>query len=114
MRADLARQRQQLQRHLEVEAVRRNILGQAGAPDLLALAALDIGAKAPGPQRDLLARVGVCAQFHRAVGGNALILSAAVLRELAGELAFRIVRSEERRVGKEWVSTCRSRWSPYN
>src|SRR3546814_15828653 len=23
------------------------------------------------------------------------------------------VRSEERRVGKEWVSTCRSRWSPY-
>src|SRR3546814_6255870 len=22
-------------------------------------------------------------------------------------------RSEERRVGKEWVSTCRSRWSPY-
>src|SRR3546814_19747061 len=25
-----------------------------------------------------------------------------------------IVRSEERRVGKEWVSTCRSRWSPYH
>src|SRR3546814_13705237 len=23
-------------------------------------------------------------------------------------------RSEERRVGKEWVSTCRSRWSQYN
>src|SRR3546814_19036384 len=23
-------------------------------------------------------------------------------------------RSEERRVGKEWVRTCRSRWSPYN
>src|SRR3546814_14587536 len=23
-------------------------------------------------------------------------------------------RSEERRVGKEWVSTCRYRWSPYN
>src|SRR3546814_18972324 len=23
------------------------------------------------------------------------------------------IRSEERRVGKEWVSTCRSRWSPY-
>src|SRR3546814_7245775 len=26
----------------------------------------------------------------------------------------RIVRSEERRVGKECVSTCRSRWSPYH
>src|SRR3546814_12306702 len=24
------------------------------------------------------------------------------------------VRSEERRVGKEWVSTCRARWSPYH
>src|SRR3546814_18845564 len=24
------------------------------------------------------------------------------------------VRSDERRVGKECVSTCRSRWSPYN
>src|SRR3546814_14835131 len=25
-----------------------------------------------------------------------------------------IKRSDERRVGKEWVSTCRSRWSPYH
>src|SRR3546814_18246621 len=25
-----------------------------------------------------------------------------------------MTRSEERRVGKECVSTCRSRWSPYN
>src|SRR3546814_19842143 len=24
------------------------------------------------------------------------------------------VRSEERRVGKEWVGTCRSRWPPYH
>src|SRR3546814_19101465 len=23
-------------------------------------------------------------------------------------------RSEERRVGKEWASTCQSRWSPYH
>src|SRR3546814_20354380 len=28
--------------------------------------------------------------------------------------AARNVRSEERRVGKECVSTCRSRWSPYH
>src|SRR3546814_16460794 len=28
------------------------------------------------------------------------------------EVEHRIVRSEERRVGKECVSTCRSRWSP--
>src|SRR3546814_12548364 len=29
-------------------------------------------------------------------------------------LAFDLGRSEERRVGKECVSTCRSRWSPYH
>src|SRR3546814_3500774 len=27
---------------------------------------------------------------------------------------WRQIRSEERRVGKECVSTCRSRWSPYH
>src|SRR3546814_12040859 len=27
---------------------------------------------------------------------------------------FQMERSEERRVGKECVSTCRSRWSPYH
>src|SRR3546814_8937029 len=33
--------------------------------------------------------------------------TAEILKELQG-------RSEERRVGKECVSTCRSRWSPYH
>src|SRR3546814_14610934 len=31
----------------------------------------------------------------------------------AARRAYPSVRSEERRVGKEWVSTCRSRGSPY-
>src|SRR3546814_18835448 len=31
-----------------------------------------------------------------------------------GRLAADLPRSEERRVGKECVSTCRSRWSPYH
>src|SRR3546814_13480887 len=30
------------------------------------------------------------------------------------EVALISVRSEERRVGKECVSTCRSRWGPYS
>src|SRR3546814_9086088 len=30
------------------------------------------------------------------------------------EFCGRVARSEERRVGKECVSTCRSRWSPYH
>src|SRR3546814_18901317 len=32
--------------------------------------------------------------------------------ELARSRSTRMIRSEERRVGKECVSTCRSRWSP--
>src|SRR3546814_16358867 len=33
---------------------------------------------------------------------------------LAGLRRILVARSEERRVGKECVSTCRSRWSPYH
>src|SRR3546814_19528800 len=43
--------------------------------------------------------------------------AAGMLREMAGradELTREIERSEERRVGEEWVSTCRSRWTPYH
>src|SRR3546814_20718086 len=50
---------------------------------------------------------------------NMLSLVPNTLREAAAALGcpqWRIVmfRSEERRVGKECVSTCRSRWSPYH
>src|SRR3546814_2393193 len=34
--------------------------------------------------------------------------------QAGGEIAGDAARSEERRVGKECVSTCRSRWSPYH
>src|SRR3546814_14931376 len=33
---------------------------------------------------------------------------------IALPVGFVLIRSEERRVGKECVSTCRSRWSPYH
>src|SRR3546814_3153137 len=33
---------------------------------------------------------------------------------ICDEAARSALRSEERRVGKECVSTCRSRWSPYH
>src|SRR3546814_2370233 len=40
---------------------------------------------------------------------------AAAGREVAPQVAGHAAeRSEERRVGKECVSTCRSRWSPYH
>src|SRR3546814_20257071 len=53
-------------------------------------------------------------------------LRAALFLQDAGQLGFKAAvnlllgqadaeeRSEERRVGKECVSTCRSRWSPYH
>src|SRR3546814_1023156 len=37
-----------------------------------------------------------------------------ILSILAANSIFNVLRSEERRVGKECVSTCRSRWSPYH
>src|SRR3546814_12878237 len=39
-------------------------------------------------------------------------LANAIVGHIRGGLAY--VRSEERRVGKECVSTCRSRWAPYH
>ena len=53
------------------------------------------------------------------------ILAMTFTRKAAGEMLARVEqalaqaalpesRSEERRVGKECVSTCRSRWSPYH
>src|SRR3546814_3449524 len=36
------------------------------------------------------------------------------LSNWTGQRWFVSLRSEERRVGKECVSTCRSRWSPYH
>src|SRR3546814_14465002 len=39
-------------------------------------------------------------------------LAAAMAKESDTEIVYQ--RSEERRVGKECVSTCRSRWSPYH
>src|SRR3546814_10240775 len=39
---------------------------------------------------------------------------AVIAVDLDKGIRIEILRSEERRVGKECVSTCRSRWSPYH
>ena len=44
--------------------------------------------------------------------GSLGLLSAGIAHEIQNPLNF--VRSEERRVGKECASMCRSRWSPYH
>src|SRR3546814_1764463 len=48
---------------------------------------------------------------HLLAAGAWLSAIAAFFTLVAGKA---VTRSEERRVGKECVSTCRSRWSPYH
>src|SRR3546814_15922538 len=43
-----------------------------------------------------------------------MLLALPDLKTRLGPLYDMVGRSEERRVGKECVSTCRSRWSPYH
>src|SRR3546814_2358734 len=47
-------------------------------------------------------------------GGPDLFAALGISRALRLLARAEILRSEERRVGKECVSTCRSRWSPYH
>src|SRR3546814_17298340 len=51
------------------------------------------------------------------VAAEAEVVLAAAGHRVQGEAELDVAaaaRSEERRVGKECVSTCRSRWSPFN
>src|SRR3546814_1835478 len=50
-------------------------------------------------------------RFHRNIGLRFGDAAKKIDRERVGQPLFE-PRSEERRVGKECVSTCRSRWSP--
>src|SRR3546814_1425528 len=59
------------------------------------------------PISDVFIRGGVIASMGGVLGaGTAVMMSVHRARQAK--------RSEERRVGKECVSTCRSRWSPYH
>src|SRR3546814_5035371 len=57
---------------------------------------------------DLLAR-------SRRIAGQVGAVERALLADKdCAEILHLVARSEERRVGKECVSTCSSRWSPYH
>src|SRR3546814_12368960 len=58
-----------------------------------------------------IARFGVGKNMVLSMRHWALSVEVLTATDLPGERAS---RSEERRVGKECVSTCRSRWSPYH
>src|SRR3546814_9512967 len=66
---------------------------------------------------DLLCLGAIAAAFHRAPAPPAvrtgIEIKPAASRPGAATHPVQL-RSEERRVGKECVSTCRSRWSPYH
>src|SRR3546814_7318200 len=47
-------------------------------------------------------------------GGAMMVVAGLLLGERLDAMPTTKGRSEERRVGKECVSTCRSRWSPYH
>src|SRR3546814_13014875 len=54
---------------------------------------------------------GCVEQVNAGLADDPKLASSQVARFL---ILHKELRSEERRVGKECVSTCRSRWSPYN
>src|SRR3546814_15247852 len=60
--------------------------------------------------------VGAASSACLDIDGAATIQAAGAGTDENGPPVFKSVffRSEERRVGKECVSTCRSRWSPYH
>src|SRR3546814_14896561 len=54
------------------------------------------------------------ANNHRGKGDFRLAADGRITGRRGRNRVAPFVRSEERRVGKECVSTCRSRWSPYH
>src|SRR3546814_7565494 len=58
--------------------------------------------------------VEILARLHRQHPGDAAFVETRLDREEDAEHHDHDDRSEERRVGKECVSTCRYRWSPYH
>ena len=79
--------------------------GPAGKGVLVATIAAPIGPVSA----DYLAAV-----IERAVGEDAALLVVELDTPGGLDSAMRQIRSEERRVGKECVRLCRSRWSPYH
>src|SRR3546814_17965061 len=66
-------------------------------------------------QTNLLALNATIEAARAGDAGKGFAVVANEVKELAKETAKATEdRSEERRVGKECVSTCRSRWSPYH
>src|SRR3546814_15559820 len=88
--------------------------------------AVDLFTPRPDLTPDQRARIAAMVAAHAAGKKETYVTCATAVRaEFAQDAAIQFLverlneteegeRSEERRVGKECVSTCRSRWSPYH
>src|SRR3546814_3155211 len=74
--------------------------------------ALPISDKLEAENTRLVAELAKARQANEVLGKLAEFLE--LLSNNSGNDTKQTPRSEERRVGKECVSTCRSRWSPYH
>src|SRR3546814_17768202 len=85
-----------------------------GIAAIVGIAIAEFGA-APARHPDLRRGEAPVAPFRTAPADDALQIDAIIRADIATLLLVVsrfAARSEERRVGKECVSTCRSRWSP--
>src|SRR3546814_10120490 len=90
---------------VEVEEARVRLTGHVRFP----------GSRSLASARTVRDLIGDDGQFLE----NPYLLYGVILRRnprtlMREVIAFSPARSEERRVGKEWCSTCRLRWSPYH
>src|SRR3546814_898246 len=60
-------------------------------------------------------RIAAVQRFADVYAVRMMDMAQVITTEMGSPISFsQLARSEERRVGKECVSTCRSRWSPYH
>src|SRR3546814_5283684 len=64
--------------------------------------------------RDIFSANAIMTEIDQVAYANAALKSAVETALLDAAARTLSIRSEERRGGKECVSTCRSRWSPYH
>src|SRR3546814_3718462 len=91
--------------------LRHQVLEHRAAPREQRRVAVDVGQQAPQSEPRVLRQLapGDADEAAQPRLGRQQVVVARVCAMLVD-----VVRSEERRVGKEWVSTCRSRWSTYH
>src|SRR3546814_18606276 len=86
---------------------------------LLGIASSPASVPARGDSVVVSDREALMRAIDRAQPGSTILLApadygAVTIRRASFERPIKLQRSEERRVGKECVSKCRSRWSPDN